>query len=53
MLIPTVTSSFVALLKVAVSVKDDPAFSAIEVADVARVTVGAASASLTIVIVSD
>ena len=53
MLSATVTSALVALLKVAVNVKDDPAFSEIEVADVARVTVGAASPSAEIVIVSD
>ena len=50
---PTITSSLVALLKVAVNVKDDPAFSATELAEVARVTVGAASPSAVIVIVFD
>ena len=53
MLNETVTSALVGLLKVAVNVKDDPAFSAILVADVARVTEGAASPSAEIVIVSD
>ena len=53
MLNVTVTSALVALLKVAVRVKDEPAFSAIEVAEVVRVTVGAASPSAVIVIVSD
>ena len=53
MLSATVTSSLVALLKVAVSVRDEPAFSVIDVADVANVTVGAASPSAIIVIVSD
>ena len=42
----------VATDKVAVKVKDDPAFSAILVADVASVTVGALSFSV-IVIVTD
>jgi hypothetical protein len=42
----------VATDKVAVSVKDDPAFSAILVAEVDRVTLGALSFSL-IVIVTD
>ena len=50
--IPTVTSAVVATERVAVSVKDDPAFSAIEVAEVVKVTVGALSFSL-IVIVTD
>ena len=49
---PTVTSAVVATDKVAVKVKDDPAFSAILAADVARVTVGALSFSV-IVIVTD
>ena len=48
----TVTSSDVALDKVAVNVKDDPAFSAILVADVDNVTTGVLSFS-TIVIVTD
>ena len=39
--IPTVTVSSVAPLKVAVSVKDVPAFSAIDVALTDKVTVGA------------
>ena len=39
----TVISSSATIELVAVNVKDDPAFSAIEVADVARVTVGAVS----------
>ena len=46
------TSAVVATDKVAVKVKEDPAFSAILVADVARVTVGALSFSV-IVIVTD
>ena len=50
--IPTVTSAVVATDKVAVKVKEVPAFSAIEVADVARVTVGELSFSV-IVIVTD
>ena len=52
MLKVTVTSSVVALDKVAVKVKDDPAFSAIEVADVDNVTTGVLSFS-TIVMVTD
>ena len=48
----TVTSAVVATDKVAVSVKDDPAFSAIDVALVVNVTVGADSFSV-IVIVTD
>ena len=48
----TVTSAVVAVDKVAVIVKDDPAFSAIEVALVVKVTVGALSLSV-IVIVTD
>ena len=52
MLKVTVTSSDVALDKVAVKVKDDPAFSAILVADVDNVTTGVLSFS-TIVIVTD
>ena len=51
-LIPTVTLAVVATERVAVSVKDEPAFSAIEDAEVANVTVGALS-SLVIVIVTD
>ena len=51
-LIPTVTSAVVATDKVAVNVKDDPAFSAIELAEVANVTVGELSFSV-IVIVTD
>ena len=50
--IPTVTVSSVAPLKVAVSVKDVPAFSAIDVALDESVTVGADSSS-EIVIVTD
>ena len=46
------TLAVVATERVAVSVKDDPAFSAIEDADVESVTVGALSFSL-IVIVTD
>ena len=46
------TSAFVAPLKVAVSVNEDPAFSAIDVALVESVTVGADSFSV-IVIVTD
>ena len=41
----TVTSAVVATDKVAVNVRDEPAFSAIDVALVARVTVGADSFS--------
>ena len=44
--IVTVTSAVVAVDRVAVIVKDDPAFSAIEVALVVSVTVGALSFSL-------
>ena len=51
-LIPTVTLAVVATDNVAVSVKDDPAFSAIELAEEVKVTVGALSFSL-IVIVTD
>ena len=51
-LIPTVTLAVVATDKVAVKVKDEPAFSVIEVAEVVRVTVGALSFSF-IVIVTD
>ena len=50
--IETVISSSAAIELVAVSVKDVPAFSAIEVADVARVIVGELSFSV-IVIVTD
>ena len=49
-LIPTVTSAVVATDNVAVSVKDDPAFSAIEVAEVANVTVGALSFSVMVMV---
>ena len=52
MLIPTVTSAVVATDNVAVSVKDEPAFSAIELAELDNVTVGALSFSV-IVIVTD
>ena len=52
MLIPTVTSAVVAIDKVAVSVSEDPAFSAIELAELDNVTVGALSFSV-IVIVTD
>ena len=52
MLNVTVTSAVVATDKVAVNVKDDPAFSAIEVAEVANVTTGVLSFSF-IVIVTD
>jgi hypothetical protein len=48
----TVTFSSAAPDKVAVRVKDEPAFSAIDVALVAKVTVGALSFSV-IVIVTD
>ena len=48
----TVISSSAAIELVAVKVKDDPAFSAIEVAEVARVIVGELSFSV-IVIVTD
>ena len=40
----------VATDRVAVSVKDDPAFSAILEADVVRVTVGALSFSVTVIV---
>ena len=40
----------VATDNVAVNVKDDPAFSVIEVADVARVTVGALSLSVIVIV---
>ena len=40
----------VATDKVAVRVKDDPAFSVIEVAEVARVTVGALSFSVMVIV---
>ena len=49
---PTVTSAVVATDKVAVNVKEDPAFSAIELAEEVKVTVGALSFSV-IVIVTD
>ena len=49
-LIPTVTSAVVATDNVAVKVNEDPAFSAIEVADVARVTVGALSFSVMVMV---
>ena len=52
MLNVTVTLAVVAADNVAVNVKDDPAFSAIELADEVRVTVGALSLSV-IVIVTD
>ena len=52
MLKATVTSAVVAVDNVAVSVNDDPAFSAIDVALVVSVTVGADSSSV-IVIVTD
>ena len=41
----TVTGSYATIELVAVNVKDDPAFSAIEFADVVRVTEGALSFS--------
>ena len=50
--ITTVMSSSAAIELVAVNVRDDPAFSAIEVAEVARVIVGELSFSV-IVIVTD
>ena len=43
MLNVTVTSAVVATDKVAVKVRDEPAFSAIEVAEVANVTTGVLS----------
>ena len=49
----TVTSSVVATDKVAVNVKEEPASSAIEVFEVAKVTIGVASASARTVIVTD
>ena len=48
--IPTVTSAVVATERVAVSVKDEPAFSAIELADEVRVTVGALSFSVIVIV---
>ena len=50
MLIPTVTSAVVATERVAVKVNEDPEFSAIELAEVDKVTVGTLSV---IVIVTD
>ena len=50
--IPTVTSAVVATDNVAVKVNEDPAFSAIELAEEVKVTVGALSFSV-IVIVTD
>ena len=50
--IPTVTSDEVATERVAVKVREEPAFSAIVVAEVVNVTVGALSFSV-IVIVTD
>ena len=50
MLNDTVTSAVVATDKVAVSVKDDPAFSAIDVALVVNVTVGADSFSVIVIV---
>ena len=47
---PTVTSAVVATDKVAVNVSEEPAFSAILVADVARVTVGALSLSVIVIV---
>ena len=44
------TSAFVAPLKVAVNVNDDPAFSAIDVALVVSVTVGALSFSVIVMV---
>ena len=50
MLKATVTSAVVATDNVAVSVNDDPAFSAIEVALVVSVTVGALSLSVIVIV---
>ena len=50
MLIPTVTLAVVATDKVAVKVNDDPAFSSIELADDVRVTVGALSFSVIVIV---
>ena len=44
------TSAFVAPLKVAVNVNDEPAFSAIDVALVVSVTVGALSFSVIVIV---
>ena len=44
------TSAFVAPLKVAVNVNDEPAFSAIDVALVVNVTVGALSFSVIVIV---
>ena len=48
--IVTVTSAVVAVDKVAVNVKEEPAFSAIDVALVASVTVGALSFSEIVIV---
>ena len=50
MLNVTVTFAVVALDKVAVRVKDEPAFSAIEDAEVARVTTGVLSFSVIVIV---
>ena len=47
---PTVTSAVVATDNVAVKVKDVPAFSAIELAEEVKVTVGALSFSVTVIV---
>ena len=52
MLIATVTSAVVATDKVAVSVKDEPAFSPILDAEDDRVTVGALSFSTIVIVTS-
>ena len=49
-LIPTVTSAVVATDKVAVKVNEDPAFSAIELAEEVKVTVGALSFSVMVMV---
>ena len=50
--IPTVTSAVVATDKVAVNVKEDPEFSTILVADEDKVTVGALSLSVIVIVTS-
>ena len=50
MLNATVTSSVVAFDKVAVNVSDEPAFSAIEDAEVAKVTTGVLSFSVMVIV---
>ena len=49
-LIPTVTSAVVATDNVAVKVNEEPAFSAIELAEEVKVTVGALSFSVIVIV---